>query len=73
MKRVPEETNNENQTIQQRKSSEANRKVQFNNEIEALALFKGKKPSKSEQKPGISSLVNRLFSLTVQYQPGQIP
>ena len=42
----------ENQTNQQQQASEANRRVQFNEEIEVRTLLKGNQQSKSKQQPG---------------------
>ena len=57
MKRVPKAPPKENQTNQQ--ASEANRRVQFNKEIEVRTLLKGNQQSKSEQQPGMSSTTSR--------------
>ena len=59
MKRVPKAPLKENQTNQHQQASEANRRVQFNKEIEVRTLLKGNQQSKSEQQPGKSSTTSR--------------
>ena len=59
MKRVPKAPLKENQTNQHQQSSEANRRVQFNKEIEVRTLLKRNQQSKSEQQPGKSSTTSR--------------
>ena len=59
MKRVPRAPLKENQTNQHQQPSEANRRVQFNKEIEVRTLLKGNQQSKSEQQPGKSSPTSR--------------
>ena len=58
MKRT-EGTPKENRTNQHQQASEANRRVQFNKEIEVRTLLKGNQQSKSEQQPGKSSTTSR--------------
>ena len=59
MKRVPKATPKENQTNQQHQASEANRRVQFNKEIDVRTLLKGNQQSKSEAQPVNSSATCR--------------
>ena len=63
MKRVSKAPTKENQTNQQRNTSEAERRVQFTEAArvpyEWLTLRKSKKQSKSEQHPGNSSTISR--------------
>ena len=59
MKRVPKEPPKENQTNQHQQASEANRRMQFNKEIEVRTLLKGNQQSKSEKQPGKSSTTSR--------------
>ena len=59
MKRLPAALPEENQTNQRQQASEANRRVQFNKEIEVRTLLKGNHQSKSEQQPGKSSTTSR--------------
>ena len=63
MKRVSKAPTKENQTKQQRNTSEAERRVQFTEAAivpyEWLTLRKSKKQSKSEQHPGNSSTISR--------------
>ena len=58
MKRVLKAPPKGNQTDQQQ-ASEANRRVQFNKEIEVQTLLKGNQQSKSEQQPGKASTTRR--------------
>ena len=56
MKRVPPNAPpKENQTDQHQQASEANRRVQFNKEIEVRTLLKGNQQSKIEKQQGKSS------------------
>ena len=59
MKRVSNAPPKENQTNQHQQASEANRRVQFNKEIEVRTLLKGNQQSKSEHQPGKSSTTSR--------------
>ena len=59
MKRVPKVPPKENQTNQHQQAGEANRRLQFNKEIELRTLLKGNQQSKSEQQPGYSSKASR--------------
>ena len=52
MKRLPKATPKENQTNQQQQASEANRRVQFNKEIEVRTLLKSNQQSKNQKQPG---------------------
>ena len=49
----------ENQTNQQQKATEENRRLQFNKEIEVLTLLKRYEQSKTRQQPGSSSKASR--------------
>ena len=59
MKRVSKAPPKENQTNQHQQASKANRRVQFNKEIEVRTLLKRNHQSKSEQQPGKSSKTSR--------------
>ena len=59
MKRVPRAPPKKNQTNQHQQASEANRRVQFNKEIEVRTLLKGNQQIKSEQQPGKSSTTSK--------------
>ena len=59
MRRVPKAPAKENQTNQHQQASEANRRVQFNKEIEVRTLLKGNQQSKSEQQPGKLSTTSK--------------
>ena len=59
MRREPKAPPKENQTNQHQQASEANRRVQFNKEIEVRTLLKENQQSKSEQQPGKSSTTSR--------------
>ena len=69
MKRVPKAPPKENQTNQHQQASEANRRVQFNKEIEVRTLLKGNQQSKSEKQPCKSSTTSReeLQSTALRY------
>ena len=56
---MPKAPPKENQTNQHQQASEANRRVEFNKEIEVRTLLKGNQQSKSEQQPGKSSTTSR--------------
>ena len=59
MKRVSKAPLKDNQTNQHQQASEANRRVQFNKEIEVRTLLKGNQQSKSEQQTGKSMKTSR--------------
>ena len=59
MRRVPMAPPKKNQTNQQQQASEANRRLQFNKEIEVPTLFKGNQQRKSQQKTCNSSATSR--------------
>ena len=59
MKRVPKAPTKENQTNQHQQASEANRRVQFNKDIEVRTLRKGNQQGKSEQQTGKSGTTSR--------------
>ena len=59
MKRVPKAPPKANQLNQQQQASEANRRVQFNKEIEVRTLLKGNQQSKSDQHLGNPTTTSR--------------
>ena len=61
MKRMPKALPKDNQTIQQRNASEAERKVreQFTKHVEELTSLKRNKQSKGKQQPGNPSTTRR--------------
>ena len=63
---------NKNRTDEQRNASEANRKAQFNKEIEVRTPLISIKQGNSWQQPSNSSLISIFCTKTKQYQPPQI-
>ena len=59
MKIVSKESLKESQTNQHQQASEANRRVQFNKEIEGRTLLTGNQQRKSKRQPGKSSTTSR--------------
>ena len=64
MKRLPKAPI-KNQTNEQQRATEADRKLQFNKEIEVRTLINGNKLSKKEQQPGILSFINISCAIVV--------